>query len=53
MLVLLVIYFIEIQGRKVGSTSFLEQVAFQGGLEPAGLDEVSREGSDRGVCTKK
>lgn len=53
MSVSLVIYCIEIQVRKVGSTLFLEQVAFQGGLEPAGLDEVSREGSDRDVCTKK
>lgn len=48
----LVIYFIEIQIRKVGFTLFLEQVAFQSGLEPAGLDEVSWKEADRGACTK-
>lgn len=52
MSVSLVIYFIEIQIRKVGFTLFLEQVAFQSGLEPAGLDEVSWAESDRGTCTK-
>lgn len=52
MSVSLVIYFIGIQIRKVGFTLFWEQVAFHSGLEPAGLDEVSWEESDRGACTK-